>query len=141
MEPAKGNSCMNPWLVQNLPYTKSSSTDGIFNDSVNTGGGCDSVFGVGEGVTDVVYEFKPTVTGDYLVELEGLETGASPSVLYAVNDCEEPESACVGYTDTIESGSAALQVTLESDKVVYIVVDGVVASDIGAFTFSMTGPL
>ena len=140
-EPAKGNSCDDPWEIDNLPYKKSSTTNGPFADALNTGGGCDSVFGVGDGVKDVVYRYVPAVSGVYSMVLEGLEEGDAPSVLYVLKDCSYPMSTCLGYTDEVELGVADLEVALEAGKAVYVVVDGLAVGDVGEFTFSMDGPL
>ena len=140
-EPASGDSCGNPWLIQALPYTKTSSTKGPFGDAANTAGGCDSVFGVGEGVTDVVYQFVPEESGSYLITLESVENDSSPSVLYVLQDCQSPMTTCLGYSDEQAMGVTTLQVDLKLEQVVFIVVDGLVPDDTGAFSFSMEGPL
>jgi len=140
-KPSKGNSCEEPWLIGQLPYEKTASTAGAFADNVNTAGGCDSLFGVGDGVADVVYEYVVEKTGEYQLSLENLKAGASPSVLYVLSDCGLPTDSCVGYSDKTEEGGTELIVALEEGGTVFIVVDGILLGDVGDFTFKMQGPL
>jgi hypothetical protein len=139
-KPAKGNACENPWKVGSLPYTKSASTNGLFNDSMHTAKGCNTLFNVGAGLPDAVYEFLPPKTATYLVSLKDLKPGASPSVLYVVEHCLIEENACLGYTDEMEGGMGTLSLSLVEGDSVFLVVDGAEPGDQGEFTLVVEGP-
>jgi hypothetical protein len=139
-KPSKGNACENPWEVGSLPYTKSASTNGLFNDSMHTAKGCDTLFNVGDGLPDAVYEFVPPKTATYLVSLSGLKPGASPSVLYAVEHCLIEQNACLAYTDEMEGGVGTLSLQLVEGESVFLVVDGAEPGDKGEFTLVVEGP-
>ena len=68
------------------------------------------------------------------------DAGSWPSLLYVTTDCEELETACLGFQDfyAVWSEVNDLEVAMEKDVDYFIIVDGDYTSDLGPFKLIVT---
>ncbi len=118
-----GHNCALPHPISELPFSHTSSTNGVGNDASYSAGGCPGEsFGWGAGSSDVVYAFTPGATGDYNVTLTGNNFDSN---LYVVTDCGDIDGTCVGADDEVCANcTEELTLTLKGGTTYFIVADG-----------------
>jgi hypothetical protein len=120
--PPAGDTCGNAIPVTSVPFTDSGNTNAFLNDYGYSTGVCPpETGGWGDGSSDVVYSFTPTVTGEYEITFGGFD-----STVYVVTNCGDVDNSCVAGT---ENGcpvtcDQVLTVTLTAGTTYYIIGDG-----------------
>lgn len=117
-----GDTCGNPFPVGPVPILVTGDTTGAGADYGYTS--CPPTLSLpkGAGSPDHVYAFAPTSTGRYLVELS---TTTLDSTLYAVTNCQDVDTTCVGGVDACGTNcTEAISLDGQVGSTYYLVVDG-----------------
>ena len=117
-----GDTCEQPLVVGDLPYTVTGSTSDLAGDYNISSGGCLGVpTATGSGSSDVVYAFTPSAEGNYVFTVPTV----FDVVVYIVKDCSAMSESCVAYSDSALPNSAETFVAyLAANETYYIVLDG-----------------
>lgn len=133
-----GDTCEQPIVVGDLPFTAAGNTLELNADYNISSGGCAGVpTSTGQGASDVVYAFTPTVEGNYAVTVPTI----FDVVVYIVTDCSAMADTCVAYSDDAMPNTAETFVTyLAANQTYYIILDGNSWNTNlgGDFTFKLT---
>ena len=133
-----GDSCEQPIVVGALPYTATGSTSELSADYNISSGGCLGVpTSTGQGASDVVYAFTPSVEGNYSITVPTV----FDVVVYVVTDCTQMSESCVAYSDDAAPNTAeTFVVYLAAGETYYIIIDGNSWNTnlAGEFTFKLT---
>ncbi len=134
---APGNTCDNPVIADQLPFTYNGDTslpsatdDYSYGDGVCSG----ETFGSGDLQNDNVVMFTPTETGVYDIELDG----TFDTALYVATDCSSVGTTCLGASDNFSAET--LQLSLDAGVDYYIFVDGygsIFSSHDGPYTLTI----
>jgi hypothetical protein len=137
-KPLFGNTCDIPIDIPaaTLPFAQASNTAGG-TDDYSLEGGCDTGGDIGKGISELVYRFKPAVTGHHLIGLSPATfSGENPTVIYVAEDCANIADTCVAVSGNL-SGGGIFSVYLQTGKTYWIFADGLLDSDQGAYTLIM----
>lgn len=122
VDPSVGDTCESAIPVGSLPFSVWGDTSYAQDDYAVSSGDCPgSVWSVGDGGVDHVYGFDVPATGTYQVTLS--PTQGFDSALYAVTDCQDIPSSCLGAEDQFGSSPETLQLDLTQNSTVFLVVD------------------
>ena len=138
--PTLGDTCATPFVVDAVPFTKTSSTVGM-TDSLWTTGECPGP-GAYHGITlpDAVYAFTPGKTGSYKLSLLPIAVGTNmPTALYVTTSCADIASQCSAYSGDLynEGKGGSMTTKLLAGTPYFIVVDGLHPGDVGPYTFKV----
>ena len=114
-----GNTCGNPFVIGELPYSYMGSTDNATNDIAAPEGACEGLDDAGGGSNDQVYSYTPAADGIYSVEIDGNYDAA----IYLATTCDDIATTCLLGADAAGTGEQ-VYANLTADTMVYIVVDG-----------------
>jgi hypothetical protein len=117
-----GDTCEQPLVIGDLPFTATGNTLTLNADYNISSGGCPGVpTSTGQGASDVVYAFTPTVEGNYSITVPTI----FDVVVYIVTDCSAMVDTCVAFSDDAAPNTAETFVTyLAANQTYYIIVDG-----------------
>ncbi len=134
-KPIFGNTCDIPIDIPSatLPFAQAANTAGG-SDDYSLGGGCDTGGDIGDGIPELVYRFKPAVTGHHIIGLSPATfTGENPTVIYVSEDCSNIADTCVAVSGNL-TGGGVFSAYMEMGKTYWIFADGLLDSDKGAYT-------
>ena len=116
---ALGDSCANPFVVNQLPFSATGDT-GTATPLHTAPDGCAVAANEsGSASKDHVYQLDAVADVDVVVSL----AAQHDALLYAITGCGADES-CVDFSDGIATGDEELTLSLTAGTTYYIVVDG-----------------
>ncbi len=118
-----GDVCGTPFTVSSLPFTYMGDTSDFSNDYSYASGACPGVPGLAGGTNapDVVFDFTPSVSATYQIEL----ASGFDSAIYVVTDCGDVNNSCVRAVDeVVTSRNEVLNVPLTAGVNYKIIIDG-----------------
>lgn len=133
VDAAQGDQCINPFEVQQNPFSKAGSTN-LFADDLSVEACGPGLVAGGAGASDAVYALTPAVSGTYALKL----TAAFSAVLYVVTDCANASGTCLGADAS--AGPKVLNVPMDGGATYFVVVDGSEAGDQGAYVLQIGAP-
>ena len=121
--PAIGETCLDPFAVDALPFTATGDTTGAQSNYGFGAGECaGEASGWGASSSDHVFAYTPDADGTIEVAVTGT---AFDSVLYAATDCDDIAGTCLGADDDICSNcTESLQLDVTGGTTYYLIVDG-----------------
>ena len=138
--PTLGDTCASPFVIDAVPFTKTSSTVGM-TDSLWTTGECPGP-GAYHGITmpDAVYSFTPAKSGLYKISLLPIAVGTNmPTALYVTTSCADIANQCEAYSGDLynEGNGGTLKTNFMAGTAYFIVVDGLHPGDVGPYTLKV----
>jgi len=134
-----GEGCMNPNVIQSLPFTYVGDTTGFLND-FDSGGCPGSSSSKGSGSPDMIFSYVAASTAEYKFELLKPQGGLD-TVLYLTSGCPGVSGTiCHQQDDNYGAGGEEIKEVFEMGETVYVVVDGygLFSSQEGVFSLKIT---
>jgi hypothetical protein len=135
-----GDDCADPFIVDAVPYTRTSSTVLAGPDFYYDEGECPGDSTSGSASDDEVYRFTPEQSGVYTLAVDG----EYDTVLYVATDCGDIGGSCL---EAAANGQGAdnddtMTVKLEADTTYFAVVDGDsnIINENGPYVFTISAP-
>lgn len=119
---ALGNSCINPFAVDAVPFNAEGDTNVATDKYSLVDESCEGfLMDVGKGSNDHVYAFTPAVTGFYRIQLQ---SNGWSSVLWVADSCDAPSPECLLVSHTGGTTTSELGLDLDAGTTYFIFVDG-----------------
>ena len=135
--PVAGNGCVEPFEVASVGFQVNGTTEGL-DDALSAPANCADIYaGKGEGSPDAIYHLKVAQTGLYSVSIDADQTDFN-TILYLIWTCETAPSVCPGASDVPGTGGEQLYFLAKEGEDQYVVVDGVLPEDKGAYGLSIS---
>lgn len=117
---APGETCVNPYTINSLPFSQTGMTTGCFGNYYDPNPVCG--WSGSQNGEDFIFEYTPSANESINVRLLNTKTSAG---LYVFNGCPDaPGSSCIASGYNTSTGSLALcNVMLASGLTYYIIVD------------------